>query len=104
MRPSEIFGEILSELLVNDSAIGVMYITLFELFERNRLFPRVANPAKYGIRNDDRLVNIVLAAINAQDERGCFDMVFTDGPAAKTAGGMGGTVTVNAIHLDTSDG
>jgi len=72
--------------------------TLFEFFQGNRLFLRIADPAIHGIRNDNRFINVIFALVHAQNKRRCFDMVLANRPAAKTTCGMCGTFTVDTVH------
>jgi hypothetical protein len=78
----------------------VKWVTLFELFQHDRLFARVAQAAKDRIGDNDGFVKAFIAFVDAQNERGYFDVVFADSPAAKTTGGVGRAVTVNTIHGD----
>jgi hypothetical protein len=59
---------------------------------------RVAHSAVDGIGDHNGFIDIIFAAVDAQDERRNLDMVLANGSAAKTAGGVRRTVTMNAIH------
>ena len=59
----------------------------------------MAFPAKDGILNDDSLLDTIAPGIQPNDEWAFLNMVLTNCPTTKLAGGVGTAITMNTIHL-----
>jgi hypothetical protein len=62
------------------------------------LFTWLADAAENRIRYDDGFSNIVLALIQAYDIWKGGNMIFANRSTTKPAGGMGGAITMDAVH------
>ena len=90
---------IASGIVIHYSSECEVDYTLLQLLQRDRLFTRFTDSAVDCVFDNNCLVDIFLAAIDAQDEWSGFDVVLAYSPATKTTGRMRGTITMNAVHF-----